>query len=211
MFCTLQLQPHLLIMESKPSTSTTTSTTTKQDPMPSPQNTASAKKKSDAKPISSTPNPIPISVVQKYVTDAAAIISSSQAIPLGKNKVLDRLIDNYSIPKTSTSPSGSTSTVTASSVTGDTSTTTTTANPAEASTSQDDRRETASSYENPGYNKSASVLRRRIEKGHPNQAFTLFAPLGMAEDLTKIQFTLCNEIKTELQAVKRISSSHSIY
>ena len=31
---------------------------------------------------------------------------------------------------------------------------------------------------------------------------TLFAPLGMAEDLTKIQFTLCNEIKTKLQAVK---------
>ena len=46
------------------------------------------------------------------------------------------------------------------------------------------------------------MLRRRIEEGHPNQAFTLFAPLGMAEDLTKIQFTLCNEIKTELQAVK---------
>ena len=28
---------------------------------------------------SSTPNPVPTSVVQKYVTDAAAIISSSQA------------------------------------------------------------------------------------------------------------------------------------
>ena len=49
---------------------------------------------------------------------------------------------------------------------------------------------------------SSSVLRRRIEKGHPNQALTLFAPLGMAEDLTKIQFTLCNEIKAELQTVK---------
>ena len=30
---------------------------------------------------------------------------------------------------------------------------------------------------------------------------SLFAPLGMAEDLTKIQFTLCNEIKTELKTV----------
>ena len=29
-----------------------------------------------------------------------------------------------------------------------------------------------------------------------------FAPLGMAEKMTKIQFTLCNEIKTVLQAVK---------
>ena len=46
------------------------------------------------------------------------------------------------------------------------------------------------------------MLRKRIEEDHPNQAFTLFAPLGMAEDLTKIQFTLCKEIKTELQAVK---------
>ena len=46
------------------------------------------------------------------------------------------------------------------------------------------------------------MLRRRIEEGHPNQALTLFAPLGMAEDFTKIQFTLCNEIKAELQAVK---------
>ena len=87
--------------------------------------------------------------------------------------------------------------MTASSATGEPSTTTTTANPAEASTSQDDGRKTASSYEDPGYNKSASVLRRRIEEGHPNQVFTLFASLGMAEDLTKIQFTLCNEIKTK--------------
>ena len=33
--CTLQLQPYLLTMASKPSTSTTTSTTAEQDPMPS--------------------------------------------------------------------------------------------------------------------------------------------------------------------------------
>ena len=98
-------------------------------------------------------------------------------IPPGKNKVLDRLIDNYSIPKTSTSTSGSTSTVTA---TSGPSTTT-----AEASTFQDDRSKPASTSGDPGYNKSSSVLRRRIEEGHPNQALTLFAPLSMAEDLTK--------------------------
>ena len=46
------------------------------------------------------------------------------------------------------------------------------------------------------------MLRRRIEEGYPNQAFTLFAPIGMAEDLTKIEYTLCNVIKTELQALK---------
>ena len=42
--------------------------------MPPPQSTAPGKKKSDAKPTSSTPNPVPTSVVQKYVTDAAEII-----------------------------------------------------------------------------------------------------------------------------------------
>ena len=77
--CTLQLQPHMLIMESKPSTNTTTSTTAIQDPMPSPQSTAPGKKESNADPTSSTPNPVPTSVVQKYMTDTAAIISSSQA------------------------------------------------------------------------------------------------------------------------------------
>ena len=177
--CTLQLQPHLLIMESKPSTSAATSTAAEIDPMPSQQSIAPAKKESNADPTSSTPNPVPTSVVQKYVTDAAAIISSSQAIrmmfmvevfkkyneiskweketgktspeiprvnlsegdreqssnklpryvsypnysdgrfiPSGTNRVLDRLIDNYSMPKTSTATSSSTSTVTSSAATG---------------------------------------------------------------------------------------------
>ena len=73
----------------------------------------------------------------------------------------------------------------------------------ETSTYQDDsKKETTSSCDDPGYNKLASVLKKRIEEGQPDQALTLFAPLGMAEDLTKIQFTLCNEIKAELKAVK---------
>ena len=46
------------------------------------------------------------------------------------------------------------------------------------------------------------MLRRRIKEGHPNQVLTLFAPIGMAKDLTKIQYTLCNDIKAELQALK---------
>ena len=32
-------------------------------------------------------------------------------------------------------------------------------------------------------------------------------PVGMAEDLTKVQLILCNEIKTEIQAVKNIITS----
>ena len=47
-------------------------------------------------------------------------------------------------------------------------------------------------------------MRRRIEQGLPNQAITLFTPIGMAEDLTKVQLILCNEIKTEIQEVKNL-------
>ena len=95
--------------------------------------------------------------------------------------------------------------MTTSSAAGDSSATTATAKPAEAeakpSTPQDDSSKKTTS-ENPGYKKSASVLKRRIEEGNPNQALTLFTPISVAEDLTKIQLTLCNEIKAELQAVK---------
>ena len=106
--------------------------------------------------------------------------------------------------QSSTSILGSTSTVTASSATSKPSTTTKTADLVEVSTSQTDKkRPTHTSFDEIGFNKSSSVLRRRIEEGHLNQAFTLFAPLSMAGDLTKIQFTLCNEIKAELQAIQK--------
>ena len=75
--CTLQLQPYLLIIASKPSTNTTTSTTKEQDFMPPPQSTVHGKKESGVKATSSTPNPAPTSVVERYVTDAAEIISAS--------------------------------------------------------------------------------------------------------------------------------------
>ena len=153
-------------MESKPSTNTVTST--EQDPMPSQQSAFPGKNESDETPTSSTPNPAPTSVVQKYVTDTAEIVSATPAyrkmfiaevfrkyneitqgekesgktsselprssttsrklpayaiyqnysdgkfIPAGQNKVLDKLVNNYSIPKSSTSPSWSSSTVTVS-------------------------------------------------------------------------------------------------
>ena len=205
-------------MTSKPSTNTTTSTAAEQDPMPSQQSTAHSKKESSVAVTSSTPNPVSTSVVQRYVTDAAEIISATSAyrkmfiaevfrkcnenaqwekkfgktspelpksppvsrrlpayavypnysdgmsfssqtsqtskfIPAGENKVIDRLVENYSIPKTSTSPSGSTSTITTSSAAIDSSTTAT-AKPAEAeaklSTPQDDSNNKTTS-DNPGY------------------------------------------------------------
>ena len=96
------------------------------------------------------------------------------------------------IPHTSTKTSGSTYTMTVSSNPGETTTTTTAAN---GSTPH-------AEWKN--YNTSGKIMRRRIEQGLPNQAITLFVPIGMAEDLTKVQLVLCNEIKTEIQEVKNI-------
>ena len=109
------------------------------------------------------------------------------------------------MPRTSTSPSSSTSTVTSSVATGGPSTTTTTAESAEAdevSTSKTDNNKPGNTFDGIEHSKPPSVLSKRIEEGKQNQAFTLFAPLGMSEDLVKIQFTLCNDIKAELQALK---------
>ena len=46
---------------------------------------------------------------------------------------------------------------------------------------------------------SGKTMRKKIKQGQPCQAITLFAPIGMAEDLTKVQLILCKEIKTEIQ------------
>ena len=75
------------------------------------------------------------------------------------------------MPTTSTLTSGSTPTMTASFAMGKPLTSITTADLAEVSTSQNDKKP-ASAFDEIGFNKS-SVLRRRIEGGHPNQAFTL--------------------------------------
>ena len=87
--------------------------------------------------------------------------------------------------------------MTASSLSKKTATTTT----AEVSTFQANQKEPINVC-NTGYNTSGSVMRRRVEQGQPNQTLTLFAPVGRAEDLTKVQLILCKEIKAELQTVK---------
>ena len=102
-------------------------------------------------------------------------------------------------PHTSTTSSGSTYTMTVSSNPGETTTTITTANTADGSTPHPEWK---------NYNTSGKTTRRSIEQGLPNQAITLFVPIGMAEDLTKVQLLiLCNEIKTEIQEVKNIITS----
>ena len=47
-------------------------------------------------------------------------------------------------------------------------------------------------------------MKNKVEQSLSNQAMTLFALVGIAEDLTKVQLILCNEIKTEIKAVKNI-------
>ena len=52
------------------------------------------------------------------------------------------------------------------------------------------------------FNTSDTEMKRRIEDGKPNQAVTLFAPVGVAKDLPKTQYLLCSEIKQELKLLK---------
>ena len=46
------------------------------------------------------------------------------------------------------------------------------------------------------------MVKNKVEQSLPNQAKTLFAPVGIAENLINIQLILCEEIKTDIQAVK---------
>ena len=75
-----------------------------------------------------------------------------------------------------------------------------TSNPTEDSTSHAECRRT---NRRATVNKtSGSMMKNKVEQSLPNQAKTLFAPVGIAEDLARIQLILCEEIKTEIQAVK---------
>ena len=97
------------------------------------------------------------------------------------------------MPQTSATNAGSTYTMTVSSNPREVTTTTTTTKIDDIPTSPPEN-----------INTSGKTMRRRIEQGLPSQAITLFAPIGMAEDLTKVQLILCKEIKTEIQEVKNL-------
>ena len=101
--------------------------------------------------------------------------------------VLNRYIKKYSMPKISTN------TVIVSSTLGEETPSTTTSNPTEGSTS----------HAKCTVNKTSDfMMMNNVEQSLPNQARTLFAPVGIAEGLANIQLILCEEIKTEIQAVK---------
>ena len=55
----------------------------------------------------------------------------------------------------------------------------------------------------PTYNKSGATVRKRVEEGKSIPAVTLFAPIGIAENLSKTQYLLCGEIKEEIRALKQ--------
>ena len=110
-------------------------------------------------------------------------------------------VQGYNIdanPLTSTSPSAYT--VTVSSKPGESPTTISSAKPAE-NTPQANWKNTSVVTED--YSTSGARMKRRMEHGLPNQALTLFAPVGMAEDLTKVVLILCKEVKAEIQSVKK--------
>ena len=88
--CTLQLQPYLLTMASKPSPSTSTYIAKGQDPMAHQPSTTHGN--SDVT-TTSTPNPALSHAVPKYVTDVAELISASAET---KEDVPDRSDKNLS-------------------------------------------------------------------------------------------------------------------
>ena len=52
------------------------------------------------------------------------------------------------------------------------------------------------------YNTSGAWMKKKVEEGKPAQVVTLFAPIGVADYLSKTQYLLCGEIKEGLKALK---------
>ena len=215
-------------MASKPSKTTPTSTTVKSGPNSQPLNTPTAQQKLGVKPTKPIPIPKPAhsSVAHACVTDVTRLIFASPSprkmffeevarrcyeVAKQKEGEEEKLVpripttlsvkpqntsqrdDNEEeIPQTSATSAGSTYTMTVSSNQGEATTTTTTT-------------KTTPLPEN--VNTSGKTMRRRLEQGLPNQTITLFAPIGLAEDLIKVQLILCKEIKTEIQEVKNLLSA----
>ena len=217
-----------------PSKTTPTSTIVRPDQISSPPSIPTAQQNLNVKPTKPIPIPKPahISVAQASVTDAVKLNSTSPTsrkmffdevarkcfevsnqeesevketlpepkkrpttLPVKPQNALQTDENQEDTPPTSATTSGSTYTMTVSSKPGEVTTTTTSAKTAGSSTPHPDWK---------NYNTTGKTMRSRIEQGLPNQAITLFVPIGMAEDLTNVQLILCNEIKTEIQEVKNI-------
>ena len=204
-------------MASKPSKTTPTSTIVRPDQTSSTPNIPTAQQNLNVKPTKPIPIPKPAhtSVAPVSVTDAVKLTSTSptsrmmffdevarkcfevasqeeqevrEAVPEPKKRpttlpVKPQNADKQEdTPQTSATTSRATYTVTVSSKPGEVTTTTTPAPHLAGSSTPHPEGKT--------YNTSGKTMRSRVEQGLPNQAITLFAPIGMAEDLTKIQLIL---------------------
>ena len=218
-------------MASKPSKTTPTSTIVRPEQISQPQSIPIVQQNLDVKPTKPIPIPKPAhtSVAHTSVTDADKWTSASPTsrkmffdevarkcykiasqeekeaekpvpvprrpttLPIKPQNALHSDDNQGEIPQTSATILGSTYTMTVSSNPGEVTTTTTTAKTADNSSPLPEN-----------FNTSGKTMRRRIEQGLPNQTITPFAPICMAEDLTKVQLILCKEIKSEIQEVKNL-------
>ena len=133
-------------------------------------------------------------VVPKYVTDVAALIATSaESRQLFLTEVTRACLEAAKKEKAETNQ--------ASQLVQPPTNTNTTATKTVYSTS---------TYGNPSikpvtmtYNTSGTAIKKTAEEGKLIPAVTLFAPIGIAEDLSKTQFLLCGEIKEELKVLKQ--------
>ena len=184
--CTIQLQPYHKSMATKQSPNT--STFIEEEPTSLP-----------LKP-HGNPDVAPTSahsyVVPKYVTDVATLISASEeSRKMFLTEVTKACLEaakktrsetnkppasqRVQIP-TNTNTTG-TKTIYSSSLSG---------NP-------------TSTPAMPYFRTSDTTMNKRVEEENPTQTVTLFAPVGVAEDLSKTQYLLCGEIKEELKSLKQ--------
>ena len=175
--CTLQLQPYHKSMASKPSPSTNTfieegQGTKSQVPHGNPDvATTSAHSY----------------VVPKYVTDVATLIATSaESRNMFLSEVTRTCLETVKKDKADANQAIASQLVQPPTNTNPTST----------------KVYSTSSYGNPTtkpvtpiFNTSGTTMKKRIEDEKPTQAVTLFAPVGVAEDLSKTQYLLCGEIK----------------
>ena len=135
-------------------------------------------------------------VVPKYVTDVAALIATSaESRQLFLTEVTRACLEAAKKEKAETNQTNASQLVQP---------------PTNTNTTATKTVYSTSTYGNPSikpvtmiYNTSGATLKKSAEEGKSIPAVTLFAPIGIAEDLSKTQFLLCGEIKDELKALKQ--------
>ena len=134
-------------------------------------------------------------VVPKYVTDVATLIATSaESRQMFLTQVTRACLEAAKKEKAKTNQTNTSQLV---------------ALPTNTNTTTTKTVYSTSTYGNPSikpvttnYNASSTTI-KSAEEGKLIPAVTLFAPVGIAVDLSKTQFLLCGEIKDELRALKK--------